>query len=64
MNPQKDIRTLKIVASFIVMALALYPVFELTRCIIQFNLLEHWSRCFLNSYAELVFIWVDTLLSR
>ena len=58
----KKLTQVKIISCIIAMGLAFYPIFELTRYIIQYNLIAGWSRCPFNSYAELGFMWFFYLL--
>lgn len=62
---QSDLFKLKVVAVLIAVLLTIYPVVELSRCIIQYNLLwpEGWGGNYhIDSYAELGFIWFWFLL--
>ncbi len=61
------LRQLKIIANIMIMAVVFYPVFELSRCIIQYNIIggwpSGWQGAYLTDfYAELGFMWLFYLI--
>ncbi|MDD5338438.1 MAG: hypothetical protein PHG35_03380 [Dehalococcoidales bacterium] len=55
-------KQLKQVVIVIAMAFVAYPVYELSRCIITYNLIAGWDFTPMNSYLELLIIWIGYTL--
>jgi hypothetical protein len=62
MRKQLTLTQLKLIAIGLAMASAFYPVFELSRCIIRYNIIGGWQPGWQGAYladfyAELGFMW-------
>jgi hypothetical protein len=63
----KPLTQIKIIAVIIIMVLAAYPVFELSRCIIEYDIIGGWAPgwqgySLVDFYFELGLMWFFYLL--